>query len=109
METEILERLTSGAEELLAAPSACPEAKKAAETFLQSAKTEADCDALIAEVKADIMPIDGLLAFAKSDAAKDIFGDGAAKFLAHAEELKGSGALYCDCPACRACAKILGM
>ena len=109
METEILERLTSGAEELLAAPSACPEAKKAAETFLQSAKTEADCDALIAEAKADIMPIDGLLAFAKSDAAKDIFGDGAAKFLAHAEELKGSGALYCDCPACRACAKILGL
>ena len=109
METEILERLTSGAEELLAAPSACPEAKKAAETFLQSEKTEADCDALIAEAKADIMPIDGLLAFAKSDAAKDIFGDGAAKFLAHAEELKGSGALYCDCPACRACAKILGL
>ena len=109
METEILERLTSGAEELLAAPSACPEAKKAAETFLQSAKAEADCDALIAEAKADIMPIDGLLAFAKSDAAKDIFGDGAANFLAHAEELKASGALYCDCPACQACAKILGM
>ena len=109
METEILERLTSGAKELLAAPSACPEAKKAAETFLQSAKTEADCDALIAEAKADIMPIDGLLAFAKSDAAKEIFGDGAANFLAHAEELKASGALYCDCPACQACAKILGM
>ncbi len=109
METEILERLTNGAKDLLAAPSACPEAKQAAETFLQSAKTEADCDALIAEAKADIMPIDGLLAFAKSDAAKELFGDGAAEFLAHAEEHKASGARYCDCPACQACAKILGL
>ena len=109
MDTKISERLTSGAKELSAAPSACPEAKCAAETFLQSKKTDADCEALMAEAKADIMPIDGLLVFAKSDAAKEIFGDGAAQFLAHAEELKAAGARYCDCPACQACAKILGL
>ncbi len=109
METEVLQRLTSGAEALKAAPSACPEAKSAADTFLQSAKTDADGEALMAAAKACISTIDELLAFAKSDAAKEIFGDGAAQFLAHAEELKASGAQYCDCPACQACAKILGL
>lgn len=37
-----------------------------------------------------------------------VFGaDDAKKILAHAEEIKASGAKYCDCPACAACEALL--
>ena len=58
--------------------------------------------------EADIMPIDGLIAFAGSEAGAQVFGKEKAKnVLAHAEELKTAGAKYCDCPACAACEAIL--
>ena len=63
---------------------------------------------LVAELEEDIMPIDGLIAFAGSDMGAKVFGaEGAKKLLVHAESIKAAGAKYCDCPACAACEKIL--
>ena len=84
----------------------CPELKEAGQAWLDAAGTEQEAEAtqrLLAEIEEDVTPIDGLVAFAGSDHAKKIFGEEkAAAFLAHAQELKASGALTCDCPACSA-------
>lgn len=62
----------------------------------------------IAELEADIMPIDGLIAFANSEMGFKVFGEEMAKnVLAHAQDIKAKGAKYCDCPACKAVADIL--
>lgn len=64
--------------------------------------------AYIAELEADIMPIDGLIGFDGSEAGIGVFGAELAKnILAHAKEIKAAGAEYCDCPACAACKAIL--
>lgn len=96
---------------LVAAHSACAEIKAAGERFLAALGTAEEAEAtaaLLREAEEDIEPIDGLLAFAHSDAAVGIFGaEGAKKFAAHADALAASGAKYCDCPACAACTAIL--
>ena len=47
--------------------------------------------------------------FAGSDAGKALFGEErAAAILAHAKDIKEKGARFCDCPACSACAEIIG-
>ena len=82
-------------QDLLQAPSACKEVTDAATAYVK-------------ELEADIMPIDGLISFAGSDLGAQVFGaDDAKKILAHAEEIKASGAKYCDCPACAACEALL--
>ena len=64
--------------------------------------------ALIAELEEDIIPIDGLIAFAGSEGGEKVFGAEKAKEVeAHAKEIKAAGAKYCDCPACAAVAAIL--
>ena len=96
---------------LIAAPSCSAEAKAAAEKWLAAAGTDKEAEATkeyIAELEADIMPIDGLIGFADSEAGVDVFGAELAKnILAHAKEIKAAGAEYCDCPACAACKAIL--
>lgn len=96
---------------LVAAPSACAEIKAAGARFLAAlgtAEEAAATAALLREAEEDIEQIDKLLAFAHSDAAVGIFGtEGAKTFAAHAAALAASGAKYCDCPACAACAVIL--
>ena len=98
-------------QDLLQAPSASKEVKEPAQNYLDAAGTEKEADAATAYVKeleADIMPIDGLISFADSDMGAQVFGaDDAKKILAHAEEIKASGAKYCDCPACAACEALL--
>ena len=98
-------------QDLLQAPSACKEVKEAAQNYLDAAGTEKEADAATAYVKeleADIMPIDGLIAFAESDMGAKIFGAEMAKNVAaHGKEIKSAGAKYCDCPACAACEAIL--
>ena len=97
--------------DLLAATSACKEIKEAARNYLEAEGTEKETEAAkayVAELEADIMPIDGLISFAGSDMGAQVFGaDDAKKILAHAEEIKASGAKYCDCPACAACEALL--
>ncbi len=54
------------------------------------------------------MPIDGLIAFADSEAGAQVFGAEKAKAVAsHAKEIKAAGAKYCDCLACAAVEAIL--
>lgn len=111
MTTEVLAYVKEQAQALAAAPSVSKEAKAAAEQWLAAVGTAAEAEAtksFIAELEADIMPIDGLIAFAGSEAGVGVFGAELAKnILAHAEELKAQGAAYCDCPACAACKAIL--
>lgn len=97
--------------EMAAAPSCCASLKQAVQVYLDAlgtAQEKSAAQALIAETEEDITPIDGLVAFAHSERAKEIFGaEGAKKFAAHADELKASGAKYCDCGACAPAKEIL--
>ena len=97
--------------DLLAAPSACKEIKDAAQNYLDAVGKEGEAEAAkayVAELEADIMPIDGLIAFAESDMGAKVFGEeGAKNILIHAKEIKSNGAKYCDCPACAACEALL--
>lgn len=112
MTNETKQSLIEQAKALLNAASSCAEAKEAAQNYIDAVGTSDESNALarlVAEAKEDITTAENLLAFAKSDAAKAAFGDNAAGFLAHAEELNASGAKYCDCPACKACENIINL
>ena len=91
-------------EELIEVPFCADELKEAGKAWLDALGTEKELDAaktLITEAEEDIMPIEGLVSFADSDAAVQAFGDErAAHFRAHAHELLDAGAKYCDCQAC---------
>lgn len=103
--------LIEKAQAMAAAPSCCAELKAAVSAYLDAVGTANEKTAaknLIAEIEEDITPIDGLVAFAHSAHAADIFGaEGAKKFAAHADDLKASGAKYCDCGACAPGVEIL--
>jgi hypothetical protein len=111
MQKNLLKKMIEKSNELIAAPSVCPEAKKAAETWLKEVGGDNEKDATkayLAELQEDITTIDDLVGFAHSDYAKQEFGaEGVKAFIAHAEALKSSGALYCDCPACKAALAIV--
>lgn len=111
MNKETLDYVVSETNALLKAPSACKEVKEAAGKWLESLGKENELEetkAYIKELEEDVEGIDDLLAFASSPMAEQIFGkERAESFLNHAKELKASGAKYCDCPACTACANIL--
>ena len=95
---------------MAAAPSCCAGLKAAAAAYLNAVGTADEKVAaknLLAEIEADITPIDNLVAFAHSDRAKEIFGDAQKNFADHADELKASGAKYCDCGACAPAVEIL--
>ena len=71
-------------------------------------KESAEAKKYVAELEADIMPIDNLIGFASSDAGMQYFGADTAKgIVTHANEIKAAGAKYCDCPACAAVEAIL--
>ena len=98
--------------ELIAAPTCCAEAKAAGQNWLDAIGTEGEAEAakkLIAELEADIVTVDGLIAFASSEAGAKVFGgaEKAKEVAAHGEAIKAAGAKYCDCPACAAVEAIL--
>ena len=111
MEQNVKAVVTEEVRELMAAPSCCATAKAACQAWLDALDTpeeSAKTQALVTELEADIMPVDGLLAFANSEQGTQVFGAELAKQIAdHAAQLKAQGAPYCDCPACAAVAKIL--
>ena len=111
MSPNVKEYVAEKVKELMEAPSCCAEAKAACRNWLESVGTGQEAEAsknLVAELEGDIMPIDGLIAFAGSEMGAEVFGAERAKgVLAHAEEIKAAGAKYCDCPACTAAAAIL--
>lgn len=111
MNQNVKDYVTEKVNELLSASSCCAEAKAAAQNWIDAAGTDKEADAsrrLIAELEMDIMPVDGLIAFACSEAGAEVFGaETAKKVAAHGRELKAAGAKYCDCPACAASEAIL--
>lgn len=111
MNKETLDYVVEKTKELMNAASCSKEAKAAAQAWLDAVGTEKEAEqtrAYIEELEADIMPIDGLIGFAGSDAGAKCFGEDVAKgILAHAEEIKAAGAKYCDCAACKAVEEIL--
>lgn len=111
MDKKLLNYTIEKTHELMSAPSCCSEVKVAAQAWLDAVGTEketAETKKYIDELEEDIMPIDGLIGFAESDAGAQVFGADAAKNVAaHAKEIKSAGAKYCDCPACAAAEAIL--
>lgn len=111
MNKEVLDFVTERTKELMAAPSCSQEAKAAAQAWLDAVGTpreEEETGKYMAELKEDLMPIDGLIGFAGSEMGEQVFGTEKAKEVkAHAEEIKAAGAKYCDCPACQAVEAIL--
>lgn len=111
MVKETLDFVVQKTRELIAAPSCSSEAKAAAQAWLDAIGTERETEQTkkyMAELEADIMPIDNLIGFAESDAGAQVFGaDKAKQVAAHGKEIKDAGAKYCDCPACAAVEAIL--
>lgn len=111
MASEAVNYVVEKTKELIAAPSCSKEAKEAANAWLAAVGTEKEAEATkayIAELEADIMPVDGLIAFAESEMGAKVFGaDKAKEVAAHGKEIKAAGAKYCDCAACAAVEAIL--
>ena len=111
MQKNLMKKMIEKTNDLIAAPSVCAEAKKAAQNWIKEIGGDNEKEATkayLAELKEDITPIGGLVSFAESDYAKKEFGEeGAKAFLAHVKALKASGAFYCDCPACKAALAIV--
>lgn len=111
MNGELKEYVIEKTHNLIDAPYCCPEAKAMAQRWLDAVGTEAEKDEtkrFIAELEADIMPIDVLIDFCESEQGISTFGETEAKEAAtHGREIKSAGAKYCDCSACAACEAIL--
>ena len=111
MTQETLNYVVEKTKELMAAPSCSQEAKDAAQAWLDAVGTENEAEETkkyIAELEEDIMTLDGLIAFAESEAGAQVFGPEKTKEVAaHGKEIKAAGAKYCDCPACAAAEAIL--
>ena len=112
MNKETRDYIVQKSKELMQAPSCSQEAKDAAQAWLEAAgsdREEEQTAAYIAELKADIIPIDGLIAFAESEAGAKVFGgeEAACGVAEHGRKIKAAGAKYCDCPACSAVEAIL--
>ena len=99
------------AQAVLDAPSACTEFKEAAQNYIDAIGSENEAEAvkaLVAEAEEDICSIDDVIGFFKSDMAAQVFGaEVATQKLAHAQEIKANGAIYCDCPGCTAALAII--
>lgn len=98
---------------MIAAPSCCQELKDAGQKWLDAVGTAGEAaawDALLKEAREDICTMEHALAFFESEMGTKIFGAEKAKALAaHARDVIAKGGKWCDCPACAACAKILGL
>ncbi len=112
MDKQLLDYTASKVGEMLAAPSASAETKRAAQAWKDAVAGGVDADAatntLLDAISAHQTTIDDLIGFVDSDTGKKVFGEeGAAKMLAHSEERKNAGAKFCDCAACRPCHELL--
>ncbi len=105
------EALMKKIEEMTAAPSCCAELKDAAKKYVDAVGTDAQkaaAEDLIAELKEDVQPLDGVRAFFASDAGAAVFGkEQAAKMTAIADEKLAAGEKICFCAACQAGSWIL--
>lgn len=112
MTQETLNYVIEKSKELMNAATCSKEAREAAQNWLDAVGTDTQSEVTrkyMAELEADIMPVEGLIAFAESEAGVKVFGgeDAARKVAAHGRELQAAGGKYCDCPACAAVEAIL--
>ena len=111
MNAEVKSFLKTQVENLVAAESCYAEAKAAGEAWLAALDTPQEAEQtqkLMAEMQADIMPLDQLIAFAQSADGQKVFGpEMAQELLTHAQDRLNQGEKYCDCPACSAAEAIL--
>ena len=111
MDKEVLSFVVEKTHALMDAASCNKETKASAQTWLDAVGTENEAAATktyIAELEADIMPIDNLIGFAGSEEGSKYFGtETAENIVIHAKQIKSNGAVYCDCPACAAAEAIL--
>lgn len=110
MKKEVLDFVVEKSKELMTAPTCSQEARDAAKAWLDVAGTDREAEETkkyIAELEEDIVTVDGLIAFARSEAGAKVFGADAPNVAKHGEEIKAAGAKYCDCPACAAVEAIL--
>ncbi|RKI69345.1 pyruvate:ferredoxin (flavodoxin) oxidoreductase [bacterium 1xD42-67] len=107
----IRERLKAKTEALIAVEHTYQPLKDAAQKWLDTMEDgKANAEATKEYVKLleeSIMPVDACIAFVSSPEADKVFGDKKGEMLAHAQELKASGAKFCDCDACKLVADIL--
>lgn len=98
------EEIKTKVEAINVAPSCCPELKAVCGEWLKAYGTageKAASEKLIAELEADVSPIEAVRDFFESEAGKAKVGaDVAAQLAAHAKEVISAGGKYCDCPAC---------
>ena len=91
---------------IVAAESACPELKAAANAWLDAAGTDAQEKAandLIAELKEDILTTDQVIALFESPAAKERWGEAQCEAaLKDFRAQKEAGITTCQCPGCAA-------
>ena len=104
-------RLADLTRELIAVEWAYQPLKDAAQKWLDTmddgaANSEAS-KAYVAAMEEAILTPDDNINFLSSPEADKVFGEKKGAMLAHAQELKASGAKYCDCDACRLVAEIL--
>lgn len=110
MKKEVLDFVAEKTKELIDAPTCSQEAREAAKAWLDAVGTDREQEETkkyIAELEEDIVTVDGLIAFAESEAGAGVFGEKAPEVAAHGREIKAAGAKYCDCPACAAVEAIL--
>ncbi len=111
MDQKVRDFVTEKVKEMVGADSCSMEARAAGQAWLDHVGTDGEAEEtrrLAAELEMDIMPVEGLIAFAESDAGVQLFGpETAGNVAAHGRKLQASGAKYCDCPACAAAEAIL--
>jgi pyruvate-ferredoxin/flavodoxin oxidoreductase len=104
-------RLAEKTRALIEVPHTYQPLKDAAQKWLDTMEDgQANAEATKEYVKLleeSIMPVDACIAFISSPEADKVFGGKKGEMLAHAQELKASGAQYCDCDACKLVADIL--
>lgn len=104
MDTCIKNYVEEKTKELIAAPSCYQGLRDLAEKWLNSKDTPEEAAVTkeyLAALEADVLSIDALIAFARSEKGIQIFGNEQAKtMVSQAQAAKANGAKYCICPAC---------
>lgn len=105
------EKMEKVVHDMISAQSCYPGLREAGGAWINAENTdkeEAAWKKLVAEAKADIMPIDELISFAASETGVKVMGkEGAERIFKHAQAIKAQGAEYCDCPACKGAAIVI--
>lgn len=106
MNSEVRNYVADKAKSLLSMRGCCAELKEALQEWLgalDTADERAKTEKLIAELEEDVMSVDDMIEFGKSEFAASLFGaEKAAEFAASGVKAKAEGITHCVCDACSA-------